>query len=341
MADWSTAYQIAQQGFAQAARNRQARRALEADQIRMGQDYEMAKARLDQDRASQSALDAYRQSMVDAASKNFELAERRHDLDVDRALFDQDQAARKRFGGFTIPTAPGMPGPIGFGGPASGPDQGAGPRWALTGINADGSPSYTPVYGDGRTGYEKRDVPEYGTQWFQVSTDPRTGQRVEKPVDPPDAEGAIPKGDRVAVSNLRAMIRQLDQLEGTVRNYGTVEYGGPFSGVKDMFWNVNGQLPSEASAILSSTPYKLAIEYAKVVDPDSVAREGEVAAAQKYMLKLGLFSGQASALAGISEMRKEILERAKEMGLGAHVSGDPQPGDTKIDPVTGEVLTFE
>jgi hypothetical protein len=39
-----------------------------------------------------------------------------------------------------------------------------------------------------------------------------------------------------------------------------------------------------AGVDMDSTIYQMAVDYAKLVDPDSVAREGEVAAAQKYML---------------------------------------------------------
>ena len=73
MADWSTGYQLAQQGFAQAARNRQARAALAQEAERQGSMLQLGQSRLEQDAAAQTSMDAYRRAMVDQATKNFEL----------------------------------------------------------------------------------------------------------------------------------------------------------------------------------------------------------------------------------------------------------------------------
>lgn len=86
----------------------------------------------------------------------------------------------------------------------------------------------------------------------------------------------------------------IDKLSKTVERSGTWESGLPLiSNKKD-------------SAILDQVPYQLAIQYAKIVDPNSVAREGEVAAAQKYLLNLGMFSNKEKALQSLKEMKSVI-----------------------------------
>lgn len=64
-----------------------------------------------------------------------------------------------------------------------------------------------------------------------------------------------------------------DKLKDLVGKYGTMEMAGP------------------QAAEMDSLIYQMAVDYAKMVDPDSVAREGEVSAAQKYMLpfRQGMF----------------------------------------------------
>jgi hypothetical protein len=58
--------------------------------------------------------------------------------------------------------------------------------------------------------------------------------------------------------------------------------------------------------------YDLAINYAKIVDPESVAREGEVAAAQKYMLDVqGFFKRNATAEQAVENMKKSLQDRVR------------------------------
>lgn len=48
--------------------------------------------------------------------------------------------------------------------------------------------------------------------------------------------------------------------------------------------NGTNVLTGDAGTSMDSTIYEMAVDFAKLVDPDSVAREGEVASAKKYML---------------------------------------------------------
>jgi hypothetical protein len=72
---------------------------------------------------------------------------------------------------------------------------------------------------------------------------------------------------------------------------------------------------AEAVAKLKSLPYQIAIAYAKIVDPASVAREGEVAAAQKYLIPSGwTMTGKVSndvTLAAIKSQRSDLGNRIK------------------------------
>jgi hypothetical protein len=84
--------------------------------------------------------------------------------------------------------------------------------------------------------------------------------------------------------------------------------------------------------------YQMAVDYAKLVDPDSVAREGEVAAAQKYMLPFreygGLTTSNDTAVSQIDGYVADLDKRlaAKEAATGRSIAGadktpwQPSPG---------------
>ena len=112
-------------------------------------------------------------------------------------------------------------------------------------------------------------------------------------------------------SNASAALRYADEFENTVRKYGTFEVGSP-----------------EGSAKLGQLPYQMAIAYAKIVDPASVAREGEVAAAQKYIIPTGLLTRNDTALNAISNFRNDILNRTSEYSrISGRQINIPKPTD--------------
>lgn len=101
--------------------------------------------------------------------------------------------------------------------------------------------------------------------------------------------------DQTFIQNIKEYQQQLKQLKETIKEYGTWEFS------------------SEAgAAALSQLPYKMAITYAKIVDPQSVAREGEVEAARKHIISTGLFARKKTALAAIQSQEDEIRRRAEE-----------------------------
>ena len=106
--------------------------------------------------------------------------------------------------------------------------------------------------------------------------------------------------DKTFMSNATEYMQQLTDLENTVKTYGNVEVNIPA---------VSSEKSTEASAKLQQLPYKMAITYAKIVDPSSVAREGEVAAAQKYLIPAGLTVSDKVTLAAIKNQREEIKRR--------------------------------
>lgn len=113
----------------------------------------------------------------------------------------------------------------------------------------------------------------------------------------------VPKlevSDKTFMSNATEYMQQLTDLENTVKTYGNVEVNIPA---------VSSEKSTEASAKLQQLPYKMAITYAKIVDPSSVAREGEVAAAQKYLIPAGLTVSDKVTLAAIKNQREEIKRR--------------------------------
>ena len=113
----------------------------------------------------------------------------------------------------------------------------------------------------------------------------------------------VPKlevSDKTFMSNATEYMQQLTDLENTVKAYGNVEVNIPV---------VSSEKSTAASAKLQQLPYKMAITYAKIVDPSSVAREGEVAAAQKYLIPAGLTVSDKVTLAAIKNQREEIKRR--------------------------------
>jgi hypothetical protein len=102
----------------------------------------------------------------------------------------------------------------------------------------------------------------------------------------------LSSADLAFESNVAAGLRYADQFDKTIDKYGTFEVIDP-----------------KGSATLGQLPYQMAIAYSKVVDPSSVAREGEVAAAQKYIIPTGLLTRNDTAKAAIAGYRKDLLDR--------------------------------
>lgn len=117
-------------------------------------------------------------------------------------------------------------------------------------------------------------------------------------------------------TNVQVAEKLITDLDTTISKFGTAETGWGTTAAKD------------ASSKLDAIPYQLAITYAKIVDPASVAREGEVDAAKKYMLNLGAFSSPEKARLALKNMRDTIQQYKTARGntQGAARGQAPGPG---------------
>jgi len=117
----------------------------------------------------------------------------------------------------------------------------------------------------------------------------------------------LTQADFAFESNIREAYRMSDELENAVKKYGNFETMDP-----------------EGSATMKQIPYLFAVSLAKVLDPGSVAREGEVEAARKFAIPMGTtpvsvgfnnpLTGPTTAttLAAIKSMRTRLKARAED-----------------------------
>jgi hypothetical protein len=128
--------------------------------------------------------------------------------------------------------------------------------------------------------------------------------------------------------NAASAMRFTNQLADAIKKYGTFELASP-----------------EGSAKLGQLPYQMAIAYAKTVDPSSVAREGEVAAAQKYLIPMGIGTRNETALFAAEEFKKDIEERVrqykKSTGSEMSIEGIDTKTEKKEDTVGGANSFFD
>lgn len=145
-------------------------------------------------------------------------------------------------------------------------------------------------------------------------------------------EDAAPKKTEANITfeqNAAAALRYADSLSDAINKYGTSETVDP-----------------AGSAILKQLPYQMAISYAKLVDPTSVAREGEVASAEKYLIPLGVFTRDDTAKEALKNFRSDIVSRidqyqkstGKEMSIENKVK--PEPAKTQQPTVTSSNTYF-
>lgn len=105
----------------------------------------------------------------------------------------------------------------------------------------------------------------------------------------------VKQADKDFYTNIDTAFNKINELENVVQKHGNWEsaLGDP-----------------AAAATLNQAPYELAIAYAKLVDPTSVAREGEVEAAKKYMIQLGLTTPNRVTLEALKNLRQSLLQKA-------------------------------
>ena len=133
-------------------------------------------------------------------------------------------------------------------------------------------------------------------------------------------------------SRFNILNRNLNELESLVKTHGTVDFFGPEKGDKE------------------SKLYQMAIDFAKVVDPESVAREGEVESARKYLLGID-WTRKDTALKRLESFRKDLLARreAKHSAFKKYYGGmytkygdkgeEPRGEESEVTEVYKPVMT--
>ncbi len=114
--------------------------------------------------------------------------------------------------------------------------------------------------------------------------------------------GELKQADIDFESNSSAALRNIQELKKTVGKSGNYESNSIYSPASD----------PKAAADLSQNFLDTAIAYAKIVDPTSVAREGEVETAKKYAIPSGLTISNKTTLQALHKMEQKIKERMKD-----------------------------
>lgn len=164
----------------------------------------------------------------------------------------------------------------------------------------------------GSKGYAATEVPGVG----KIITDSATGEPVSSSNIVKDEKA--PKKTEAEVTfetNLDVAMKKLSELSDVVERSGTYE---------TRFGN------QQDAAALDQLPYQLAVLTAKIVDPASVAREGEVAVAQKYLLPTGMFASKAKTLAAIENLKKTFEQYSKARSDAQGQQQAPARGDAPL-----------
>jgi hypothetical protein len=140
-----------------------------------------------------------------------------------------------------------------------------------------------------------------------------------KTIKPSDAEKSFH-------SNVDSALKALDDLEATVKKSGNWEsalVGDP-----------------KSAADLDSLPYLIAVNAAKILDPATAAREGEVEAGRKFLIKLGFTTPNAVSYESIKTLRNQIKTKAQEMNsaFGSSIPAGAKAGASETQRAPGSSL---
>jgi hypothetical protein len=119
-------------------------------------------------------------------------------------------------------------------------------------------------------------------------------------------KGETKQADIDFKTNVESAFAGAQRLREAVKNTGNFEVSDP-----------------KAKVTLDQAAYDLAIAYAKIVDPTSVAREGEVDAAKKYMLPMGFGTRNSVTLEAIKQYEQKIIDRVKARGQAREGADQP------------------
>jgi hypothetical protein len=153
----------------------------------------------------------------------------------------------------------------------------------------------------GSQGYTTVTLPGGGSVVQDVATGaPLSGGDIQQPKEAPKKSEAEVNFE----TNIGAALNGIKELKAVVGRSGNYE-SGTFGNASD-------------ATKLHQLSYTLAIQYAKLADPGSVAREGEVAAAQKYLIPVGMGTTNKETLSALDNLENQInvikSERQKAIG---------------------------
>jgi hypothetical protein len=152
-------------------------------------------------------------------------------------------------------------------------------------------------------------LPSGGQGQFIRTIDPKSNEVKLSPYNQPESATKI-SDKTVTLQNLKAARRYAQELKDAIDRSGTWE--SRFGNAQD-------------AALLEQNPYLLAISMAKVLDPGSVAREGEVNATKKFMVPLGMTADDTVAKNAIDRLVNDLNTRAVDLGLEAPAGGPSLP----------------
>jgi hypothetical protein len=174
----------------------------------------------------------------------------------------------------------------------------------------------------GSLGTRVEAVPGVGSIVRDVATgEPLDSGKVIKPTAP----AKRPPGDVTFDMNVDVAQKKLDEFSSLVKQYGNFE-------------TIAGN--AKARSALQQLPYQLAILTAKIVDPTSVAREGEVAAAQKYLLPAGFFTSNKTTLAAIDNLKNTFTQYAQARQKAEGENGTETPAAATDNAATGGIPEY-
>lgn len=108
-------------------------------------------------------------------------------------------------------------------------------------------------------------------------------------------------GDISFATNVEMANTYLDELAGVVPESGTWEMDNMFAVLSDR----------KNAAKLKNLPTQFAQVYAKIVDPETAAREGEVELAKKFLSDFGAFTSSEAAMESIAHMKQSVQQYAQ------------------------------
>ena len=153
----------------------------------------------------------------------------------------------------------------------------------------------------GSAGYSTITLPGGGTVVRDNATgSPLSGGDIQQPKEAPKkAEAEV--NFETNIGQALSGVKKLREVIGRSGNYESGTFGN-----------------SSDATLLDQLPYQLAIQMAKIADPGSVAREGEVASAKKYLIPMGLGTTNTESLAALDNLEASIngykTDRQKSMG---------------------------